>query len=62
MKSFSKTVMAAIAAVGLTLFVALLLKIPYFAELENETGDEMVALRYWIDKRVGSAPTRFARS
>jgi adenylate cyclase len=53
MKSLSTTGLAALAAVVLTLFVALLLHLPYFAELEGETGDQMVALRYWIDKQDG---------
>jgi adenylate cyclase len=54
MKSLSTTALTALAAIILTLLVALVLKIPYFAELENETGDEMVALRYRLDQRSGS--------
>jgi adenylate cyclase len=57
MKSFSPTALAALAGVGLTFLVWGLLQIPYFAELESETGDEMVALRHRIDQQAHLHPT-----
>jgi adenylate cyclase len=53
MKATSPTALAAFGAIVLTLFVALLLHLPFFAELESETGDQMVAFRYWLNKREG---------
>jgi len=51
MKALSPLALATLGAVGLTLFVALLLHLPYFSELEAETEDQMVALRYHLDHR-----------
>ncbi len=54
MKALSTTALAALGAVVLTLFVALLLRIPNFSDMEAETGDQMVALRYWINHKSGA--------
>jgi adenylate cyclase len=56
-KAFSKTIQAAVAAIGLTLVVALLLHLPYFSDMEDETSDHLVSLRYWLDKKEGAHAT-----
>jgi adenylate cyclase len=53
MKWLSTTGLAALAGVVLTLLVWVLLQLPYFGELESETGDEMVSLRHRIDTAAG---------
>lgn len=50
-KAYSQLIQAAIAAIGLAAFVVLLLHLPYFADLESESGDQLTGLRYWMDKK-----------
>ena len=51
MKSLSNTIIAVIFAVGLTLIVGLSLKIPVFAGMESQAGDEMMYLRYRLQSQ-----------
>jgi hypothetical protein len=51
MKTLSNTSIAAIFAVGLTLVIALLLQIPFFADKETQTTGEMFLLRYQLHEK-----------
>ena len=55
MRSIPPVVQAAVGAIGLSLVVVLLLQVPFFAELENYSGDETMRVRYRIDQWVGKS-------
>lgn len=56
MKSISNTLIAAIIAVVLTAIVAILPLLPFFGDWEARTGDQMMNLRYHLQKESALDP------
>ena len=56
MKSISNTLIAALMAVGLAVFVAIIPLIPIFGTLEDHTTDELMKLRYNLHEKYAPLP------